>query len=398
MLRIFSGLCLLFFSTALIAASHATDTGVWVTYTVQKGDFAAKIFNQYELFHEMDVEKFWSLNEVANKDVLLLGKTYKLPIKSFTHKAVSIRQTLGIDDYNHALSIQKWNEKLERNKLKTQRLVKDKVLWVRYTDLPSIFKTIQSAPAKTNFNELIDTRLFTSTETELVVKDTSLRGAIFYLISGHGGPDPGSNIMMSGHLLCEDEYAYDVTLRLAKSLAQKGAKVFMIVQDTTHGIRADAFLKHDRTETVYGGKVIPLNQVQRLKQRTDMVNTLFEQYKHRSTYHRCIEIHVDSRNKKEQIDVFFYHFPGSKLGQRLCENMQQTFKSKYDTFQKGRGYNGEIKTRNLFTLSNTKPVTCYIELGNIQHERDRQRILKAENRQALAEWMTEAIVKDKESR
>lgn len=371
------------------------DTGVWILHTVQQGEFVARIFNRYDLWNEKDQAKFWHLNSLKNRDLIFEGTQLVLPIKQFKHQAPSIRQTLGFNDYNQALLIQKWNEKLERNQTKSQSYKSDQCLWVRFSDLPHIY-----TPQKENtlkIEELIDMSLFAGKDLP-VLQDTVLKGSVFYLISGHGGPDPGANLNYQGHFLCEDEYAYDVTLRLAKELAQKGAKVFMIVQDLTHGIRYEEILQHDKSEKLMGGKEIPLNQKMRLKQRTDLVNTLYNKHINRYKHHRCLEIHIDSRSKSEPIDVFFYHYPGSSPGRRLSQTMYQVFKEKYNLYQKGRGYDGEILTRKLFTLENTKPVTCYIELGNIQHSRDLMRIIKPGNRQALAEWMAEGLVRDKKQR
>jgi N-acetylmuramoyl-L-alanine amidase len=367
----------------------------WLTHTVVAGEFAEKIFARYEL-QELDKTKFWELNNIANKDKLLLGKTYTLPIQQFPKTQQNIRQTVGIQDYNHALSIQKWNEKLEKKGIKQQRLQQERMLWVRWSDLPENTKASATKQDK-SIQHLLDPRLLGTNAADYQLKDSSLHGACFYLISGHGGPDPGANLTKNGHFITEDEYAYDVTLRLAVTLAQKGAKIFMIVQDFSHAIRNEPYLKHDKNEKVYPNKIIPLNQIQRLKQRTDVVNELYAANKNKYTYHRCIEIHIDSRSKKEPIDVFFYHYPGSVKGMRLNENLQQTFKEKYAKYQKGRGYTGEIFPRKLYSLVHTNPVMSYIELGNIQHERDLKRILVPENRQHLAEWLAEGLLKDKKA-
>src|SRR5690606_32353225 len=110
---------------------------------------------------------------------------------------------------------------------------------------------------------------------------------------------------------------------------------------------------------------------------------------------RCIEIHIDSRSKKEQIDVFVYHLEGSSGGKQLSEKLLKVFEEKYDFYQKGRGYNGEIKTRALYTLVHAQPVAVYAELGNIMHQKDQNRILIPENRELLAKWMAEAMVRDR---
>ena len=65
-----------------------------------------------------------------------------------------------------------------------------------------------------------------------------LAGATFYLVGGHGGPDPGAIGTYQGHKLHEDEYAYDIVLRLGRELMMRGAKVHFIIQDKHDGIRS----------------------------------------------------------------------------------------------------------------------------------------------------------------
>lgn len=222
--------------------------------------------------------------------------------------------------------------------------------------------------------------------------DQDLNGAIFYLISGHGGPDPGAMGKVGSNLLCEDEYAYDVTLRLAKALEEHGAKVYMIVRDKDDGIRDDSFLKPDHDEVCYPEKSIPRNQLARLRQRTDAVNGLYA--KNKGQYQRLIIIHVDSRSKGENIDVFFYHDQRSNSGKKLASNLQQTFKEKYDFYQPNRGYQGTVSDRNLYVLKYSYPTATFIELGNINHSRDQQRFMMENNRQAIANWLCEGLQKD----
>ena len=78
------------------------------------------------------------------------------------------------------------------------------------------------------------------------------------LVSGHGGPDPGCIGKYQGKELHEDEYAYDIILRLGKELLERGAKVYFIIQDAKDGIRDSYILKNSKRETCMG-KPIPLN-------------------------------------------------------------------------------------------------------------------------------------------
>ncbi|MCW0481393.1 N-acetylmuramoyl-L-alanine amidase family protein [Gaoshiqia sediminis] len=228
---------------------------------------------------------------------------------------------------------------------------------------------------------------------ELVVPvSAQLNGAVFYLVSGHGGPDPGAVAHYDNHILCEDEYAYDVTLRLARSLIERGALVYMITRDENDGIRDESFLKADNDERCYPNLSIPRNQLNRLRQRKDAVNQLYVQNKGKSQ--RLVIIHVDSRSKRENIDVFFYHDKSSKTGRKLAVNLQQTFKEKYARHQPNRGYHGTVSDRNLYVLKYSYPPAVFIELGNINHRRDQQRFMMENNRQALANWLADGLVKD----
>ena len=220
-----------------------------------------------------------------------------------------------------------------------------------------------------------------------------LKGAVFYLVSGHGGPDPGAQGKYGNYTLSEDEYAYDVTLRLARKLIEKGALVYMITRDNNDGIRDESILRSDKDERCYPNQVIPLNQLQRLAQRTKAVNSLYRTNK--SKYQRVIIIHLDSRSTGEKTDVFFYHHHKSRSGKRLANNIQKTFREKYRQFQPNRGYSGTVSDRSgLYVIRNTNPPAVFIELGNIRNSRDQRRFVVKDNREAMAKWIAEAIEKD----
>ena len=235
--------------------------------------------------------------------------------------------------------------------------------------------------------------LFGKKLDDVEVVSDRLKGTCFYISSGHGGPDPGAIGRVGRHELHEDEYAYDVALRLARNLMQEGATVRIIIQDKKDGIRDDRYLKNSNRETCMGDP-IPLNQVARLKQRSDKINELYAKDRKQYKYCRAIFLHVDSRSKGEQIDVFFYHAPKSTQGKRLATRMRNTFQAKYDRHQPNRGFSGTVSERNLYVLRNTQPVGTYVELGNLQNTFDQRRFVLADNRQALAKWMTEAIISD----
>ncbi|MFT4222374.1 N-acetylmuramoyl-L-alanine amidase family protein [Dysgonomonas sp.] len=237
-------------------------------------------------------------------------------------------------------------------------------------------------------------KLFGKKYEDYIIKSNKLKGTTFFLSSGHGGPDPGAMAKVDGCMLHEDEYAYDITLRLARCLMEEGATVHMIIQDAKDGIRDNRYLANSNRETCMG-QAIPINQVKRLKQRSEKINSLSKQSKDK--YQRAVFIHLDSRSKKQQLDVFFYHAKNSAEGKRLAKTIRDTFDDHYNTHQPNRGFTGTVSTRNLYVLDNTAPIGLFAELGNIQNKFDQRRFLDPDNRQALANWMCRGYIKDYES-
>lgn len=252
--------------------------------------------------------------------------------------------------------------------------------------------TASSKPAA-NKKGTVRERLFGRKLADVEVTSNRLQGACFYVVSGHGGPDPGAIGKVGKYELHEDEYAYDIALRLARNLMQEGAEVRIIIQDAKDGIRDDSYLSNSKRETCMGDP-IPLNQVQRLQQRCDKINALYRKDRKNYSYCRAIFIHIDSRSKGKQTDVFFYYSNKKGESKRLANNMKNTFESKYDKHQPNRGFSGTVSGRNLYVLSHTTPASVFVELGNIQNTFDQRRLVMNSNRQALAKWLMEGFLKD----
>ena len=233
--------------------------------------------------------------------------------------------------------------------------------------------------------------LFGKQLANVKVTSNRLAGACFYVVSGHGGPDPGAIGRVGKHELHEDEYAYDVMLRLARNLLMRGAKVHIIIQDAKDGIRNDRFLNNTKRETCMGTP-IPFNQVRRLEQRSEKINSLFK--KDKELYKRAIFMHIDSRSKSHQTDVFFYYQDKNSESKHLAKTMKSTFEHKYNRHQPGRGFTGTVGQRGLYVLRKTTPPSVFVELGNIQNSFDQKRFILSDNRQALANWLCEGFVTD----
>lgn len=355
----------------------------WLTFKAKKGDGIKKILRTYHLTSSAcNEKKFLDLNNLSPNSNLLLDKTYQLPIKNLPYDGKSIRSSLGIAEFEKAKEIENYNLKMFQAGLRDKIFQEDKQLWVPYHFLNC---SEPVSPSEKVFP------IFGKYETTPILSDV-LKGKIFYIISGHGGPDPGAQGVKNGNTLCEDEYAYDVGLRLCRKLIQEGAMSYMITRDVNDGIRDDEFLVCDKDETVWGGKKIPLGHRERLEQRIEIVKSLFEKNKSIAPNGQFLmEIHVDSRNTNQQVDLFLYHQVNNQISYQMADKIHQTFRVKYKQYRSNGIYKGTLSSRELYSLENAPMPAVYIELGNLRNTLDQQRFILPSNRQALANWLFDGL-------
>lgn len=394
---------------ALTITSLPASVDLFVNYysaEARDGDGIFTLLRRYDLLkHDCNLEKFYALNNLTQNDVLLKGKKYLLPIVVFNYNGTSIRSTIGINNWEKAKRIQAYNDNAHETGLKHGNYRTDKVLWVPHHELNC---ASNAGEQETVEEEETPTEKISEDEAHLIqrmplfgpkyekvhIRSNRLNGQAFYLVSGHGGPDPGAVSNCSGNTLCEDEYAYDVTLRLARGLMEQGARVHIIIQDANDGIRDQSYLDCDKDEKTNGTQTIPLSQIQRLSQRVQAINSLHKENVRKGfKKHTVVCIHVDSRNPNKRQDVFFYHCENSKTGKKIANNLQDTFAEKYRQYRANGNYHGTVTARGLYMLRNTDPTAVYVELANIRNTEDRKRILPESNRQALANWLCEGLMK-----
>ncbi|MDP2889904.1 MAG: N-acetylmuramoyl-L-alanine amidase [Bacteroidota bacterium] len=331
----------IFIASLLLLLASTSFAQDYKTITAQKGDGIYSVLKQNGLSPGEYLNQFIELNKtkLGKDNSLIIGRTYRLPIVA--EKKPQIQD---------------------------------------------------SAPVTEASQEKKVYEIFGDKYKDVTITSRELSKAVFYLMSGHGGPDPGAIGSLNGHLLCEDEYAYDVTLRLARNLTERGATVYMIIRDPNDGIRDEQFLTPDRDEVCFPNQTIPLNQLARLRQGTEAVNKLYAQ--NRSKFQRLVVIHIDSRSQKQNIDVFFYHDKRSDAGKKLANTLKDTFGERYARHQPTRGYNGSVSERNLYVIKNSFPPAVFIELGNINHTRDQKRFIFSDNRQAVSNWLRDGLIHD----
>ena len=387
------------------SASARTADKTYLEVPAKQGEDLPGLLQRYGLYdHECNITRFFAINGLKEDYRLKAGVSYKLPVEVVTYNGKSIRTTLGIKDWRTAKRIELYNKFALKEGLRSDNFIETKRLWVPWHELncPEEGETaIAAASLESSQGEESTVvrgsrhyAIFGKKYSKTALVSHKLKGKVFYIVSGHGGPDSGAQGKRAGHTLCEDEYAYDVSLRLVRSLVSHGATAYMIVRDDNDGIRDEAYLVCDKDEKVWGSLTIPRDQKERLQQRCDIINRLTTKYAAVGDKNQFfIEIHVDSRSNDTKKDVFFYFRPGSEPSRKLAMQMQNTFEQKYLKKRSQRGYDGTVSSRGLYMLKETTtPQAVFIELGNIRNDWDQQRLVLKNNRQALANWMCDALL------
>ena len=381
----------------------------YLSVEVKRGDGIYSLLRRYQLVdYACNITEFRRINYLNRNSELLVGRQYKLPVEVLRYDGESIRTTTRDDNWDRAVAIKEFNTELLARGLREEDYRDNGVLYLPYhidhcSSFGEVTATTSTAP-RAEDRKVIEVPeqsttvaprtydIFGPTYALVPLVDRSLAGRIYYIVAGHGGPDPGAIGRRSGHLLAEDEYAYDVALRLCRNILERGGTPYMIVRDENDGIRDDRYLTPDKDEVVWGGDRIPRSQKLRLFQRSDIVNALYEENLAKGlTDQTMIAIHVDSRQRGKQVDVYLYYPEGDLIGAKRARQISKTLKAKYDEYRPGRGYSGTVNHRDLHMLRETKPSGVYIELANIANASDQVRIVSPANRQLLADWLLQGL-------
>lgn len=241
--------------------------------------------------------------------------------------------------------------------------------------------------------------LFGKQHEEYTIKSEKLKGSCYYLVSGHGGIDPGTTCKIDGKEICEDEYAYDITLRLAKNLLEHSAKVYIIIQDTVNGIRNDKYLLHDRSEVLIDGAAIPEAQTARLEQRVSKIHQLNSKVK--ESYKRVLFIHIDDAPPTSFKDIYFIYKKGCETSRWFSESLRKKLEEKYRQHRPNRKYSGYVqankansKEKTILVLDKIQIPAVLLEIANIRHVPNQSRFMEYTNRQRVADWLTEGLIAD----
>ncbi|MFN9687299.1 MAG: N-acetylmuramoyl-L-alanine amidase, partial [Bacteroidota bacterium] len=151
--------------------SSANINEDWLMVKAKQGDGIKKLLVRYHLdTHSCNEEKFLSLNNLSPEADLILDKTYLLPIKQVSFDGKSIRSSLGITEFEKAKEIEKYNEQLVSDGIKSKPFQVDKMLWIPHHFSPCnlpVTSTEKGFP------------IFGKYESTPILSDV-LKGKIFY--------------------------------------------------------------------------------------------------------------------------------------------------------------------------------------------------------------------------
>lgn len=237
----------------------------------------------------------------------------------------------------------------------------------------------------------------------------TLHGMVVVIDPGHGGTDRGSaGYFGNGRkkaLVAEDEYVYDVALRVATECRRLGAKVILTIRDPKQAVPsnlpANRVIPTDKREvyTMSGGQVRA--GTSGLAPRVLTANRAL--WNNRGKRVVDVSIHFDATPKRELEGITLIAPPGPRpeVVQYLYEEVRTARRLRsrggreyYPVVQSGGGDgHGE---RSLYILSprtNAVRQRVMVELGNFRNVTDVWRIRNPRTRQAYAEIITRALVR-----
>ena len=158
--------------------------------------------------YDCNKQQFLQINKLTKAVPLNKNKIYNLPVLIYNYNGKNIRSSIGIKDINPAKLIESYNTDLYKKNIRVQPYKQDKVLYVPHHALnctsgkkESIPKTVLSDTEGSE--KLVSGKsgkftIFGKQYEDVSLISKKLKGKIFYVEGGHGGPDPGAIAKVQG--------------------------------------------------------------------------------------------------------------------------------------------------------------------------------------------------------
>ena len=222
----------------------------------------------------------------------------------------------------------------------------------------------------------------------------SLYGWVVVLDPGHGGMDPGSSAFHGGQRVVEDEYVFDVVLRVRRIAKAKGAIVAVTLKDSVGERNWDAskVFPDSRTERFVLDNTVARALTNGLRKRLRYGNGISRKYpRHRQAW---ISVHFDVLGRNDEIDGVRIIAANTDL--RLAKTLEHSFgtvKRLRDDDPVVASGDRDHGMRRLFILGSRNRIKekVLIELGNFNNRVDLWRIRDWKVREAYARAIVQAL-------
>lgn len=225
-------------------------------------------------------------------------------------------------------------------------------------------------------------------------KKGSLYGWVVVVDPGHGGQDPGSSRMHGGARVTEDEYVYDVALRVQRLIRERQGISILTITDKIgeRNLSPAKKLPDSRTERFAVDGTLVRARQSGLDRRIALGNITHRRYpNHKQAW---ISIHFDALGSSPSIKGV--RIIAADTASRLARALRRSFgienrlREKSPVVKSGDRAHG---IRRLYVLNSSNQIgeRVLIELGNFRNDIDLWRIRDPKVREAYALAIVRAL-------
>jgi N-acetylmuramoyl-L-alanine amidase len=348
------------------------------TYVVNRGDSLWNIAQEFNT----TPEAISRLNNL-NSSTIIPGTILKLPLFTSVTRGINVLKAMFSNQKEKETG--PWfNDKSDK---KTQ-------LSLEYGEL-SKWSTVES------YKKAVETKKILDREIEMAGKlSRDLKGWTIVLDPGHGGLDPGAIVESkdgqgNSAFVVEDEYAYDIAIRVYALLKQHGGDADLTIISPNHHVRhtPDASLTFvNEKNEVYNSESLnrtgswsewPVGGSEGLEKRLTVTKEIINREKNRNNI--FISIHCDNTPGgflQSGILIWGDSNEEKERGRKLAEAFNQTFPAGLD-----------IKEQPLHVLGGNPAEggAILVEIRNLHYDNNSWALRNEDLRDADAEKIVESI-------